>query len=131
LYAKCDRIAVQRLVVTHLVEFPLEGGGSVVVEVEERAPDTVVRRSLGRAARPGEIAATAGETLEAAFGRVQPAAVAMVSKLRGLVDAPEEIEIEFGIQLSAELGAIIARAAGEANFNVRLTWKRGLERPVQ
>lgn len=113
-----------------LVEFPLEGGGSMIVEVEERGTprDAVVRRGLGAADRPAEIVARAGETLEAAFGRIQPAAGAMVSRLRGLADAPEEIEIEFGIALSAELGVIVAHTAGEANFRVTLRWTRN-ERP--
>lgn len=114
-----------------LVEFPLESGGSIVVEVEDRMPsESVVRRGIGQPVRPGEIAVKAGQTLESAFSRIQPAAVAMVAKLRDLMDAPDEIEIHFGIQLSAEVGAIVAHTAGEANFNVRLTWKRDGDRTV-
>jgi Trypsin-co-occurring domain 1 len=109
---------------TKLVEFPLESGGSMIVEVDDRRAPGDVRRGLGGRDHPAEIAARAGETLEAAFGRIQPAAGAMVSRLRGLADAPEEIEIEFGIQLSAELGVIVAHTAGEANFRVTLRWKR-------
>ena len=112
---------------TSLVEFPLENGGSMIVEVDdERLPrDAVVRRGLGGGgSRPAEIAARAGETLEAAFGRIQPAAGAMVERLRGLPDAPSVIEIEFGVVLSAELGAVVARTAGEANFRVTLRWDR-------
>jgi Trypsin-co-occurring domain 1 len=117
---------------TRLVEFPLENGGSVIVEVDDRGArdDRVVRRGFGESAHPAEIAARAGETLEAAFGRIQPAAGAMVSRLRGLTDAPEEIEIEFGIQLSAELGVIVAHTAGEANFRVSLRWKRNEQHAV-
>lgn len=117
---------------TRLVEFPLESGGSVIVEVEDRAGprDGEVRRGLGSGDRPAEIAARASETLEAAFGRIQPAAGAMVTRLRGLADAPEEIEVEFGIQLSAEVGVIVAHTAGEANFRVTLRWKRDGPRPV-
>jgi Trypsin-co-occurring domain 1 len=113
---------------SRLVEFPLEAGGSVVVEVEEfRAEgDAVVRRGLGSSTRPTEVVSRASETLESAFGRIQPMASAMVMRLRGLVEAPDEIEIEFGVQLSAEIGAIVAHTAGEANFRVRLHWKREL-----
>jgi len=116
---------------TKLVDFPLENGGSVIVEVEDRStPRDEVRRGFGAADGPAEIAARAGETLETAFGRIQPAAGAMVSRLRGLADAPEEIEVEFGIQLSAEVGVIVAHTAGEANFRVTLRWKRGGQEPV-
>jgi hypothetical protein len=48
----------------------------------------------------------------------------MVTRLRGLSDAPDEIEIEFGIQLSAEFGVIVAHTAGQANFRVALRWRR-------
>ena len=44
-----------------LIEFPLEEGGSIVVEVDEPAPEG----GVVRAARPGEVAAKAGQTFEA------------------------------------------------------------------
>lgn len=108
-----------------LVEFELETGGSVLVEVDERSRTAgAVRRGTERTRRSGEIAVKAGQTFESSFARVQPAAVALVAKLRGLAESPDEIEVEFGVQLSAEVGAIIAHTAGKANFSVRLTWKR-------
>ena len=110
-----------------LVEFPLEAGGTVVVEVDEpdgRPPGEVVRGSVTRGLGPQEIVTRTGETFEAAFARIQPAATAALASLRGLVDAPQEIEIEFGIQLSAQVGAIVAHTSGEANFKVTLRWKR-------
>ena len=55
---------------------------------------------------------------------MQPAAVAIVDRLRGLADAPDEISVEFGVQLSAEVGAFVAKASGDANFRVYLHWKR-------
>jgi hypothetical protein len=102
----------------------------VIVEVEDRRAPGDVRRGLGGRDHPAEIAARAGETLEAAFGRMQPVAGATVSRLCGLANAPEEIEIEFGIQLSAELGVIVAHTAGEANFRVTLGWKRADDKAV-
>jgi len=53
-----------------LIEFPLQDGGSIVVEVDEPASEGGVTR----AARPGEIAARASQTFEAALERIQPAA---------------------------------------------------------
>jgi hypothetical protein len=35
---------------------------------------------------------------------------------------PSQVEVNFGIKLIAETGAIIAKAGGEANFNVKITW---------
>jgi hypothetical protein len=100
------------------VEFPLEGGGTVVVEVGEPGSVGAVRRGFG----PAELVTRADETVEAAFARVKPAAAALVEGLRALVDAPDEIEVSFGIRLSGEVGAVIAKTAGEANFGVVMRW---------
>ena len=103
-----------------LIEFPLEEGGSVVIEVEEPEPEG----GVVRAARPGEIAAKSAQSFEAALERIKPAASAIISKLRGLSDPPNEIEVEFGVKMSAEAGAVIATASVEANYKVVLIWKR-------
>jgi hypothetical protein len=106
-----------------LVEFPLQEGGTVLVEVAAPAPsldDREVTRGLGASA----VATRATETFEAAFDRVRPAAEAVVEGFRRLASSPDEIDVEFGIRLSAEAGAIVAQVAGEANFTVTLRWKR-------
>jgi hypothetical protein len=103
-----------------LVEFPLEDSGSVLVEVQADAAGPVTR---GLGDRHG-MTEQARQTFEEAVARVQPAAQALVSRLRGLADAPEEIGVEFGMALSAEAGAFIAAASSSANFKVTLTWRR-------
>ena len=109
-----------------LVEFPLEGGGTVIVDVDEpdgRLSGEPVRGDIARAFGRQEIVTRTQETFEAAFARIQPAAAAALGSLRDLADRPQEIEIEFGIQLTAEIGAIVAHTAAEANFRVTLRWK--------
>ena len=101
-----------------LIEFPLQEGGSILVEVDEPEPEG----GVVKAARPGEVVARAKETLEEALDKIQPAAQSVITKLRGLHDAPNEIEVEFGIKLSAEAGAFIASAGVEANYKVTLKW---------
>jgi hypothetical protein len=105
-----------------LVEFPLEGGGSVLVQVETDAAGPVTRGPGDRRDRHA-VAEQARQTFEQAVARVQPAAQALVSRLRALADAPEEIGVEFGLELSAEAGAFIAAASSTANFKVTLTWR--------
>jgi len=34
------------------------------------------------------------------------------------------VEVEFGLKMSAEAGAVVAAAGAEANYKVTLTWKR-------
>jgi Trypsin-co-occurring domain 1 len=108
---------VRRSVLKTLIEYPIEGGGSIVVEVNE-AEEGVVR-----AARPGEIAARATQTFESALDIIKPAAAAIVGKLRTLSEV-DQVGVEFGIKLGAKAGVYIASTDTEANFKISLTWKR-------
>jgi Trypsin-co-occurring domain 1 len=43
---------------------------------------------------------------------------------------PEEIELQFGVKVSGEVGWwFIARASGEASINVTLTWRKPTDVP--
>lgn len=107
---------------THLVEFPLASGGSVFIEVAEGPfPGTPVTRGLGAAS----ISEKAQETFEQALARVQPAVEGVIAQLRTLAQAPDEVRVEFGLDLHAQAGAFIASASTTANFKVGLTWRRG------
>jgi hypothetical protein len=103
-----------------LVEFPLEGGSAVVVEVEEPTPTSGTVRGL----RAGELTEKAKESFETALEKIRPAATVILAKLRDLSERPDEVGVEFGIRLSAEAGAFIASTGAEANFKVTLTWRR-------
>ncbi|MHC4115894.1 MAG: CU044_2847 family protein [Planctomycetota bacterium] len=102
-----------------LIEFPTKGNSSILVEVDEPEPEG----GMVQAARTGEIA-KASQTFEAALDRIKPAAGAIIAKLRGLGESPDEIDLEFGLKLSVEAGAFIASTGTEANLKVRLNWKR-------
>ena len=109
-----------------LVEFPLQEGGTLLVEVDapEGYAETTTRGGVVKAARPGEVADKARDTSEDALDKIKPAAQAIIDKLRALHDAPDEIGVEFGIKLSAEVGAFIASAGVEANYTVTLKWTK-------
>jgi len=103
-----------------LIEFPLEEGGSILVEVEAPEETGMVPAARGERGVPER----ARETFEAAWEKVRPAAAAIVGKLRALHDPPDEVEVAFGLKMDAEAGAILASAGVEANFKVTLTWQR-------
>ena len=105
-----------------LVDFPLEHGGSVLVEVDEASAGPVVR-GLGKDRLT--VAERTDKTFEEATATVVPAASGLLSRLRAAHDPADEISIEFGVQLSAQTGALIAAAAVEANFKVSMTWRHG------
>jgi hypothetical protein len=102
-----------------LVEFPLQDGGTVLVRVEQPGSSPTTRGLGGRLATE-----QAQQTFEAAIARVQPAAQALIGQLRRLTDAPDEVGVEFGLELNAEVGAFIAAASTAANFKVSLIWRR-------
>lgn len=100
----------------HLVEFSLEDGSNIVVELNE--PETA---GAIRAARAEKIE-QAKETLEEALNKVLPAAKRVVEKLQNIGNKPDEIEVTFGVSLSTVAGAFIASASAEANFGITMRW---------
>src|SRR5229473_6100073 len=103
----------------HFVEFKMEDGGTIIVEVDEPETGGTTRASR----RPGEIAEEAKETFEQALSKVRPATEKVITTLRGLAHKPDEIEMEFGFSLNAAIGVVIASASTAANYKVTLRWK--------
>jgi hypothetical protein len=108
--------------VKRLVEFQLDQGGSVLVEVDE-SPAGAVTRGLGK--DRSSLVEEADKTFEDATAAVTPAARSLIARLRSIDDPPDEVGIQFGVQLSAQTGAFIASVAAQANFAVSMTWRRG------
>ena len=111
-----------------LVEFPLEDGGTVLVQVEDGAAagghgGGEVTRGWGD--RNERVVLQAQQSFEQAIDRVQPAVQALVRRLRSVAESPEEIKVDFGVELSAELGAFVAGASSTGNFTVSMTWRPG------
>src|SRR5262249_32743554 len=104
-----------------LAKFPLKDGGFLAVETNSAdvLPDRVMRGSS-----PGGTVATASDTFEAALGKVRSAAEGILHQLRSLAQPPDSVGVEFGVKMNAETGAIIAKASGEANFKISLSWKK-------
>ena len=104
-----------------LAQFPLKSGGFLVVEVGDgQAPGGRTMRGSGAE----DALAKATDTFESALDKVRSAAEGILNQLRSLAQPPDEVGVEFGVKMSAESGAIIAKASGEANFKINLTWKK-------
>lgn len=98
-----------------LVEYELEDGSTIIVEVD--LPES----GIERAARGDQII-KAKERFADVLEQIKPVAHTVFSKWGGL--SADEIGVQFGIKLGAKAGVIIASADTEANFTVSLTWKR-------
>lgn len=101
-----------------LARFGLNGGGSVIVEVDEEPGVT-------RVSRQGRIR-DARVTFETALTEVRDAATAALTQFRAMALQPDEVEIALGVRLDAEVGAVIAKTSLQGNFEVRLKWQREL-----
>jgi hypothetical protein len=100
---------------SRLVEFPLQSGGSLIIETDAPEP------SGPRPAGTGGIE-RATQDLDQAVGKVRPLAEALFAELQELSTKPSEVAVEFGIKLSAEAGVIIAKTAVEGNCRITLKW---------
>ncbi len=103
--------------ISEVVRFGLDDGLSVLVEVEE---DSV---GIERVSRGQGGVVEAGHRLTEALGSVRDAARASMEVLQTL--SPGQLELEFGVKLAGEAGAIIAKTAAEGHFIVKLTWAPG------
>jgi len=103
------------------VVYPLEDGGSVVVEVDEPTSGLVP------AASHGQVVAQAQEGFDDALEAVRPIASKLLDTLRDLAEEPDEVAVEFGINLGFKAGVVIASGSTGANFKVALKWTRPKE----
>ena len=100
-----------------LVEYELENGGTVLVEVE--VPDEPGMKAAGVSA--GKMVEKAKQTFDAALDQVGAVSEVVLGKLRQ-ISSPDEIQVEFGLKMNLEGSAFIATAGAEANFKVALKW---------
>lgn len=107
------------------VEFPLEGGGTILIEVADepaRSPSGFMRTGSGEGG--GEGPSKAQTTFDASVESISRSADLLVTKLRGLSAPPDELEINFNLKAAGEMGSLaVSKAGSEANFAVSLKWR--------
>ncbi len=108
-----------------LVEFPTESGEVILAEVEDLEPaGGTTRRGLSTSA----VIERAQTSFEDALEKATPIASGLIGKLRSIADSPDEVQIEFGLTLSANAGAVlVAAASAGANYKVTLKWNKTSE----
>jgi len=95
------------------IEFPLESGGTIVVEGSGTP-------AVGPAGRAGIERAAA--TLRQSLGPVVDAASDVLDAFRSLPRKPDDIEVRFGVTLDAKFGAILAAGSAGVQLEVTLRW---------
>ena len=90
------------------------GSGTVLVEAADNS------YGVDHPARNEQGILDTGRRLEDALASVRPAARAALEAMAELT--PEHIEIEFGVKLAGDAGALIARSSSDAHFVLRMSW---------
>jgi hypothetical protein len=107
---------------TKLAQFTVRDGQTIWVEVDdgtERQVETYRRVARDKGS---ELAKTATQSLQSALEAIKPAANEVATTLISLAQKPSRVEVEFGLKLSAEVGAIIASTSAEGHIGVKLIW---------
>lgn len=101
-----------------IVEFPLESGEVIFVELDKAAG------SDNRIGLRDQVVDKATQTFESALETVKPIANAIITKVRSLKQPADEVEVKFGIKINAQLGAVVASGSSEVNYEITLKWKK-------
>jgi hypothetical protein len=99
-----------------LLRFHTADGQPVCVEVE------LEETGLQRASPVGDRIVDMHRRFGEALTQVRDAAAEALATFRDPRLNPDVVEIEFGVRLTVEAGAVIARTAGEGNLTLRLKW---------
>ena len=105
---------------TNIVKFTLDKGGEVFFEVSDE--DLGQGQELAGFAE-NVIVKEAKETFDKAIKNVKPVLEKTLETLIDIPKQPEEIEVEIGLKLNGDAGAIFAKIGAEANFKIKLLWK--------
>lgn len=107
-----------------IAQFKLEDGTEVFFAVPEPQDDTAIEEVAGRATRVYQVAEGAAGSFEQAIATMQPVVNAVIERLKkGLITPADEVEVKFGLSLSADLGAIFSSVGADVNFEITLKWQ--------
>ncbi|MGB3510645.1 MAG: CU044_2847 family protein [Microcoleaceae cyanobacterium] len=101
--------------------------GFFLVEVDEKSEicseeDGVIKAGLDD--KVEEVIYSLQMKFEDALDVVNYSARAFAKKIRSLPETPDEMELTFGLKATGKGALVVAQAGVEANFNVKLVWKK-------
>lgn len=104
-----------------LVEFKVGDNEGDVLLVEVEDVETKGLTPVSNA--PGKFAAEAKKTFEQSLANLEPMVKAIKQKLSGFTEPADEVEVKFSVKLSGEVGAVLTKVGGEANYEITLRWQ--------
>ena len=105
-------------------KFTIDEDAPILIEVTPQpGMREVSLRKLG-SEQLQEMAEKSTQAVNGAMNAIHNMAQRVIATMDTLSNKPSQVEVEFGIKLDLESGALIAKAGGEANLKVKMTWKR-------
>ena len=115
------------------VQVPLDGGGTMTVQLNDEpsaglavGPSSVTRSGPVRAGRvqdaAEQIVTQTAQTLREALAPLAQMSQQVLEQFAE--SSPQEVEVQFGVALTAEAGAVLTKAGAACHLNVTLTWKQ-------
>ncbi|MFF4484206.1 CU044_2847 family protein [Streptomyces sp. NPDC001520] len=98
-----------------IARIPLDSGGSVLIEAAPEFDGPVKAGRISDAVR--DLPVSLAESLEPVTDMAQT----VLRQLRRA--SPDEIEVEFGVNLAAQAGAVIAKSEANCHLRVKVLWK--------
>ncbi|ANP50844.1 hypothetical protein J2Z21_005245 [Streptomyces griseochromogenes] len=102
-----------------IVEFPLHDGSAVLVKLSDEQALSPVRT---RGASTSAVIERAEATFESVMHAVRAVTRGVAAQVEDFAQRPDALVVEFGIELTAQAGAVITAAGASAQLTVSLTW---------
>jgi hypothetical protein len=101
-----------------MARFTIDENAPILVELEPKAGLQDVARSID------DLENESAKAIASVMNTIYNTAKSITSTIDSMATKPSQVEVNFGIKLEAETGAIIAKAGGEATFGIKLTWQK-------
>ena len=110
---------------TTYIEYQLEDGTKVLVEVEEGKGGGVTKASRDKV---GNVIASVNQKFEDAFAGVKQSALILRRQLEEM--RADEVEVTFGLKATGDFGNFaIGKVGAEANYTVKMKWSNEKKEP--
>ncbi|KOG34280.1 CU044_2847 family protein [Streptomyces resistomycificus] len=104
-----------------IMEFSLDDGSAVRVRVSDgQAPSSIRTRGASTSA----VIEKAEGAFESVMHAVRAVTRGVAEQVEDFVQRPDVLVVEFGVELSAQAGAVITAAGASAQLKVSLTWNK-------
>jgi hypothetical protein len=103
-----------------LIDFELDSQTTILVEAaDDGTPQGQQHVSTG-----GAVTEKAKEAFDTAIAGIKPIARTIMAQMQEAAADAKEIQVEFGIKLTATAGVVLAKASTEGHCKIAIKWVR-------